>query len=335
MLLSIIIPNYNLPSELLQRCIDSILSQNIANDEYEIIIVDDGSQAPPRWIKTQYGASNITLIEHTHQGLGGARNKGIELAKGKYIQFIDGDDTLQNSTAMQQCLDKLKRENADILRYEYRRIHDTQQNNNRKTKQKVHFGNTISGAAYMANNNLRGSACCYFIKKELIDRKNIRFTPGIYHEDEEFTAITHFYAQTLIESNAHIYNYSIRENSITNNNTTTKVEKRLKDSLTILEKLATFRAHTNEHSNSIQKKALQRKLTTLTVDIIINHLYAGKKAEEINDLCKKRLTTLMLYPIANNPYGIKFKLFRQLANNPIGLYILRAIIPTRHKNTTL
>ncbi len=332
MLLSIIVPNYNLPQELLKRCIDSILALEISAEEYEVIIVDDGSETPPRWIATAYPLANITLIECNHIGPGAARNSGIDAAKGRYILFLDGDDTLHKSNAMKQCTDKLKAETPDILRYNSKTIpHAT--NTNNSTHQKVHFSNTISGAVYMIANNLPGSGCCYFIRKEFIDNKGIRFTPNIYHEDDEFTTKAHYHAQKFITSDAHIYNYHTRAGSITRSQAPADIAKREKDSLTVIKNLCTFRTITHERSNSLQKRALQRKLTMLVVDFIINQLYAGKKAKEIHITCRKNFTEQKLYPLAKHSYGIKYAIFRRLANSLIGLRILRLLIPTRHKPT--
>ena len=84
-------------------------------------------------------------------------------------------------------------------------------------------------------------------------------------------------------------------------------------------------------SNNIQKRGLERKLATLTVDHIINRLHAGESAQSIHTLLKERFTPLMLYPIRNGDYSIKFNLFRLLANYNAGISILRLIVPTYHK----
>ena len=321
MLLSIIIPVYNLPQKLLQECINSILAIGLEQSTYEIIIVDDGSAEQIRWIKTNYPANNIKLIEQPNSGPGGARNTGIETAQGKYIQFVDGDDTLTNHQASKQCLALLEKESPDILRFKHQRGINARQ-------KKVRFGNTISGALFMKNNNLPAGVWCYYIKRELLIRKNIRFSTNIYHEDEEFSTIVHYHAKTLIESNALIYNYRKRKDSITENRKQEEVEKRLSNRLTITSRLATFSATMAEQSNTIQKQALQRKLSTLAVDAIINNMQAGKSAEETYQMCRNELTPLTLYPIQGD-YGIKFNIFKKLANSPIGLTILRYIIPTK------
>ena len=117
MLLSIIIPHYNIPRDMLERCIQSIITQGIPDNEYEIIIVDDASTTPPTWV-TEAG-KNIKLIINSHSGPGGARNKGIENAAGEYIMFVDADDYLLDNGEILQSIDKLKRERPQILRYKY------------------------------------------------------------------------------------------------------------------------------------------------------------------------------------------------------------------------
>ena len=95
MLLSIAIPVYNV-AEYLQTCIDSVL----ANDcrDWEVILVDDGSTdgISPQ-ICDENAARHPDLIRVIHQpnkGPGGARNAGLEAAKGEYLFFVDSDDTI-------------------------------------------------------------------------------------------------------------------------------------------------------------------------------------------------------------------------------------------------
>ena len=117
MLLSIIIPHYNLPRELLERCIASITQLEMATDDYEIIVVDDGSHTPPLWVETSYPETNIRLITATHGGPGAARNRGIDEARGTYIEFVDADDTIITGNSYIQCLGKLRKA---PLRFPYR-----------------------------------------------------------------------------------------------------------------------------------------------------------------------------------------------------------------------
>lgn len=90
-LISIIIPIYN-SDKYLQRCIDSVLAQDYSN--IEIILVDDGSKDKSPTICDTYATQNKNIIT-LHIPNGGAslaRRKGIEIAKGQYLSFVDSDD---------------------------------------------------------------------------------------------------------------------------------------------------------------------------------------------------------------------------------------------------
>ena len=92
MKLSIIIPYYN-GDKWIAKCLDSLLNQDLAEDNYEIIVVDDGSTDDVRTLKDyvlSYG--NVQYIRQENKGLSGARNKGLTVAKGDYVFFCDCDD---------------------------------------------------------------------------------------------------------------------------------------------------------------------------------------------------------------------------------------------------
>lgn len=90
---SIIIPVYNV-ALYLEKCLDSLLSQNYNN--YEIILVNDGSTDDSLEICKEYESnfSNIIVISQSNQGSGPARNAGMEVAQGDYLYFCDPDDYL-------------------------------------------------------------------------------------------------------------------------------------------------------------------------------------------------------------------------------------------------
>ena len=92
-LVSFIIAYYNLPLTMLCECIDSIMQLPLTTAEREIIVVDDGSDLSPMNELMRYG-DNIIYIRQNNKGLSEARNTGIQMAKGSYLQFVDADDTL-------------------------------------------------------------------------------------------------------------------------------------------------------------------------------------------------------------------------------------------------
>jgi len=103
--LSFIIPIYNAQVHL-PECLDSILKQDIATDDYEIICVNDGSRDSSLSILQRYGKThtNIRIIDKENGGVTTARNAGLEAARGEYIWFVDADDFLKEN-----ILGKLRR----------------------------------------------------------------------------------------------------------------------------------------------------------------------------------------------------------------------------------
>lgn len=93
--LSVIIPVYN-AAPLLNRCLDSIFNQT-TQYTYEVILVDDGSTDNSIEIIKERKEKNIVLHQQQNAGPAAARNKGIELAKGKYCTFLDADDYWKDS----------------------------------------------------------------------------------------------------------------------------------------------------------------------------------------------------------------------------------------------
>ena len=89
--LSIIIPFYNV-EKYIAECLDSVYNQDISEEEYEVICVNDASPDNSRNIVLEYQKkhSNLTLVEHeVNKKLGAARNTGRKIARGKYIWNVD------------------------------------------------------------------------------------------------------------------------------------------------------------------------------------------------------------------------------------------------------
>lgn len=117
---SVIVPIYNV-EKYLERCLESLLNQSL--QEIEIILIDDGSTDNSRLICDKYAKQDnrIIVVHKQNQGLGMARNTGLELASGEYVVFIDSDDFIEKN-AYQEMYDMIKAENAEMLitnYYEY------------------------------------------------------------------------------------------------------------------------------------------------------------------------------------------------------------------------
>lgn len=111
--ISVIVPVYNV-DKYIKQCLNSILNQSLK--EIEIICVNDGSTDNSLNILQEFAQkdSRITIINQENKGVSAARNKGIEVAKGKYIMFFDGDDYYCENTAFEKVYNVVENENTDI-----------------------------------------------------------------------------------------------------------------------------------------------------------------------------------------------------------------------------
>lgn len=98
--ISIIVPVYKVPENLLRQCIESLINQSFKN--IEIILVDDGSPDNCGDICDEYAKKDnrIKVIHQKNRGLAGARNTGFFQANGKWITFVDGDDWIDRDTCL-------------------------------------------------------------------------------------------------------------------------------------------------------------------------------------------------------------------------------------------
>lgn len=111
--LSVIIPVYNYES-VLDEMIQSVLNQKTGY-RYEVILVDDGSREPAKEILRKYeDYENVTVIYQQNQGISGARNTGLNFAKGKYVMFVDCDDVVHDNI-VQTLVQEAENSGADLV----------------------------------------------------------------------------------------------------------------------------------------------------------------------------------------------------------------------------
>ena len=136
---SVLIPVYNVDSYL-KKCLDSIINQDF--DDYEIIIVDDGSTDKSSALcdeYMEYYSDKITVIHKKNEGLMLARRDAIRLAKGDYFIFVDSDDYVSNSlfSTLNEAIEKT---DADMVIYNYCKFYDSDYDYREEQKFPVHDG---------------------------------------------------------------------------------------------------------------------------------------------------------------------------------------------------
>ncbi len=313
-LVSFILTYYNLPVKMLCECIESILALSLRPDEREIIIVDDGSTTSIVDNLSTY-EKDILYVRQSNQGLSGARNTGIQMAKGDYLQFVDGDDLLTKAP-YEHCLDLIRKSYPEMVVFDFTKT---------MAENKVWKDSPIqSGSHYMRHHNIKGTACGYLFKRAILG--DLRFTPDIYHEDEEFTPQLFLRAESICVTDAKAYFYRERPNSIITDNHIRKVIKRLNDQKNVICRLNTMadRLPIND------KAALQRRVAQLTMDYLYNIILQTKSRHyldrKIDELRKEGL-----FPLSDKDYTTKYKWFRRLTNSSKGISLLMRIIPMMNK----
>lgn len=207
--LSIVVPVYNVQSYI-EKCIRSLEQQDIEADDYEILVIDDGSPDDSATIveRLQQEYSNIRLLHKSNGGLGSARNYGIKHAVGEYIMFVDSDDYIENNV-FSIMLPELYEHNLDYLGYG---IFDIRGDDYRDGFENIERPkNIISGLEYIKNYQISISACTHILKTEIYRKNNIYFNEEIIHEDYDFVLRMYQFCNRMKFIDLHVYNYVIKE----------------------------------------------------------------------------------------------------------------------------
>lgn len=227
MKLSIIIPAYNV-EQYIEKCLTSCLEQDIPQSDYEIIVVNDGSPDNSLAVAERVAATatNITVVSQENGGLSAARNKGLSLAKGEYIWFIDSDDWIEKN-----CLSSLTRlmDGADFIVIGSKKIWTD--------RQELCYPQNADSGKELLRKGIQQPAPFYIMKREFLKTNDLKFKQGIYHEDMEFTPRMVYLADKIHTIKDCVYCYWQRENSIT----TTPNPKRAFDLLEVTDSLFRFK----------------------------------------------------------------------------------------------
>lgn len=241
MLLSIIVPVYNV-EKYLRKCVNSLLNQDLSPEEYEIILVDDGSTDQGGVICDEYAVChlNVKVIHQQNGGLSVARNKGIDATEGKYIQFVDSDDYLEPNV-LKVLVEKMESDELDVLRFNYRNVNEQYEavEPNKDPKRFVNYSDMVCDGLTFLNERL-GPACYawqFLIRRELL--KDCRFKEGIYFEDTEWMPRLLLMANKVTSTDFVVYNYLLRKGSITQSVEEKKKRKVLDDKLLLIDALKT------------------------------------------------------------------------------------------------
>ncbi len=221
---------YNREKQI-QRCLDSVLLQNM--EDMEILVIDDGSTDQSAEKVQEYRKrfpNRITYLYKENAGVADTRNYGIEHANGEYLLFVDSDDYIEFD--LLATLKKYMYEGVEIIKFKLQKV-----NENKRILEKVNGPVFCSANGQSAFNQLvfedvlLDSPCVYLFKRSLFINHNFQFKKNTEHEDFGLIPLVLLKAVTVVSVPFYGYDYVQTEESITRNTDYEKTKKKFQDAL--------------------------------------------------------------------------------------------------------
>ena len=275
-LISLIIPVYKV-EKYLEKCIQSVINQTYEN--LQIILVDDGSPDNCGKICDEYAKKDhrIEVIHKSNGGLSDARNKGLEIAKGEYIGFVDSDDYIE-ADMYEVLYNLLKQYNADVSICNFYTV----------SQGKISIKNADNGIneynrieilkEILLDKNIQSYAWNKLYKKELFDE--IKYPIRKKYEDIGTTFYLLEKCNKVVVTGKSEYYYINRQDSIVNNVT----ESTITDYIELIIQRYDYIEENIKELSSYNKDYLKRILKTAEKDI--------KSLNEVGDYTKKKYEEL-------------------------------------------
>lgn len=229
--ISVIVPVYNV-EPWLRECLESVLLHQDL-DDIEVICIDDGSTDASLQILNGFAEkdSRVKVYTQSNSGLSATRNRGIELASGEYILFLDSDDLIAENSFL-YLYNEVTNNDLDVLYFDAGLIFDNEILEEKYKKNETYYiknndySDVITGRELFVkiinNNEFSAPVWLYLIKHSFLKESNIKFYEGIFHEDELFTPELMLNAEKVSHRNRKVYIRRYREGSIMTNLITIK-----------------------------------------------------------------------------------------------------------------
>lgn len=269
--LSIIIPVYQV-KDYLKECIDSILNQSYT--DWELIIIDDGSTDGSAEICDGYACEKVKIIHQQNEGLSVARNRGLEIASGAYIGFVDSDDYLLPNF-FETLISLADQYHADIV---CSNILITGKNENSIPRPPILLNRYHAMKQLIIQNLYNHGVCVKLFRAEIA--KSAKFLRGFTSEDVMFSYMTFKSADKIVSSNYRGYVYRIHENSIT----TSPFSYKNFDLFEIMQKI-----------KPDLEKCFPKLISIFSDKLLYCRLYYLKKASELKNFHKYREEYLKIF----------------------------------------
>jgi len=317
---SIIIPMYNV-AQFIEKCINSAFDQDMQDSDFEVIIVNDESPDNSLEIATKLTSErkNVTVVSQKNKGLGGARNTGVEQAKGDYIVFLDSDDFLL-SNRLKAVVAKAKEKNLDVLEFGAQGVNEF--GKVLYTKAASSNNKILNGIEYSQKVRYMDSACNKLYKRDFLKANNLIFLEKIFIEDYEFNTRVFACAESVMAIPTIVSHFFQNSNSITRSTNSEKIEKMKRDIIHVI------RIINNERMKSLPEKIgfYNQRLGYLTATLfyqLLKNKISYKSFIQLKFELKNENILFLDYPI----YDRKKNFFRMIFLK--NFFLLKLIVSKR------
>ena len=229
-MLSVIVPVYNVEIRYLKECFESILMQTFR--DFEMIVVDDGADDELKGYIERYDwkGSSVLVIHQENRGVAAARNAGLDKASGKYVTFVDSDDTIEPD-CFEGIIGFAEDNSLAVLMWGLNLDYGTRCKEfspyradiplfSKEQKEEVQFKTLVGILPFYvcppASADACGSACAKLYDKDFLEAHDLRYTEGLKRaEDMEFNLRVFDAADRIGYLYKLYYNYRQLETSAT------------------------------------------------------------------------------------------------------------------------
>jgi len=324
MKLSFVIPAYNAGRHL-EGCLRSLLGQGLAPDEFEILVVDNGSddQSHALLERLRPEIPQLRVLKTDRLGPGGARNLGVDNARGERIWFVDADDFLIPGAAA-HLLRIMDAQGLDLLSFGFvRHVPGRCQSLPERFDASVGVGAPCDGQDYLVRNNY-GAECWRFISARSLHVGGPRFIPKVFCQDSIYVPLLLLRTARAAHVDTPAYVYVVSETSVTKRKGAAHLTKMSGDMLLVADELRALSRRMTEQGAPVGLgRRLEGRAEVLAFFLLMRLLRHGAPLGLIRQtLAKARSSGVVPLRHFGAPEyaGPRYRLARALVNVP-GAYL--------------
>ena len=315
LLLTYIVPVYNTESYL-DRCLTSLVNQGLAEEAYEVLVVDDGSTDGSRDRIAAFASQHhqVKLIIQENAGVSAARNRALDQARGRYVQFVDSDDYLLNDM-MARLLQRAVDEDLDVLQFNYRSVDEA------GIASPVASDDVttpvMSGASFLQGHRLTPYVWRFLVKHEFLEMHHWRFnTSLIVCEDGALIAEFMLAAQRMACHADAPYCYVNRSDSAMHNRDLAHQQRRIFSQIDSAASIDAAAKHYEQMSGQTAPGSVAELRNVYLYFAMTRALTIGHVEATVNRMRRAGLFPFPCVGPGSDHTGMKWKLIHRLMMHP-------------------